>query len=720
MSNASLPWRPLPLDRFLIGVCHYPEQEPRERLVEDAALMAEAGIETVRLGEFAWSVLEPQEGRFDFSLFDEAITTFADHGIDTIFCTPTATPPRWLTHRHPEILRVDSAGQALRHGSRQHVDLAHPIFQEYSRRITRALAEHYRDNPNVCGWQTDNEFNTHFSETHSEAAQSGFRTWLERRYGTIGALNEAWGCAFWNRQYDAFDQVQTPIENRPAAADPSHRLDYRRYLADLTRAFQKDQVDILRATQPRWFVFHNIGRLNDTDLRDFAADVDLMGNDLYPLLRDEFTRIGLGYTQAMQLDAFRGWCGNFIIPEMQQGGGAHPSLATSSPEPGELKRYAMSAVARGADGVIWFRWTTARYGAEAYWMGVLDHDRVPRRRFQELKDTIAELKACRSEVLGTSVDMDVVILAADWTNELAQGTYSLGLPSLIELALPLHHYCYARSIRCGFAAPGDDLSRARIAYVPHLAVWDARWTEPLTRFVAEGGVLVIGARTATRNTENHVLETTAPGVLADLCQVTVSEFGRLPALGAPSILTGGVFQVETMASGRTAESARREHALSVNGGEAVPAAHGYEVLEPGPDAEIIGRWATRFLEGRPAITRRRLGAGSILYLGTYLTHPLVQEVFEPLFAEAGVQPVMAVPPGVEVSTRSGPGRTLTFLQNTTAEGVVVRRDEGDIELDPYGVAVLTARTGGDAADGRSAVVRERAGSSAGARERLRL
>lgn len=692
------PWRPLPLDRFLIGVCHYPEQEPRAQLALDAALMAEAGIETVRMGEFAWSVLEPREGEFEFGLFDEAIATFAAHGIDTIFCTPTATPPRWLTHRYPDVVRADENGRAMRHGSRQHADLTHPIFREHSRRVTKALADHYRDNPHVIGWQTDNEFNTHFSETHSGAAQDAFRIWLARRYGDISVLNEAWGCVFWNRQYDSFDQVETPIEGRPAAADPSHMLDYRRFLADSTRDFQRDQIDILRKVQPRWFVFHNIGRLNDTDLRDFADDLDFLGTDLYPSLRDEIMKAGLGYSQAMQLDAFRGWGGNFLIPELQQGGGAHPTLATPVPEPGELKRFTMSSVARGADGVIYFRWTTARFGAEAYWMGVLDHDRVPRRRFAELKATIAELKSVRKDILGTSVDMDVAILANDWTNEIAQASFGIGLPSLIELSLPLHHHCYLRNLRCGFAAPGDDLSKAKIAFVPHLAVWDERWTRSLTRFVENGGTLVIGARTATRDGNNHVLTSTPPGPLAELCGVKVTEFGRLPAAGASSILSGGVFQVETTASGRTAESARRKHALELGTADPVEAVHGYEILEPTEGTEVIARWTSRFLAGEAAITRRRLGAGSVIYVGTYLTHGLVSKLFEPLFAENGIRPPLDLPPGVEVTTRSARGRHLTFLQNTMAEAVEIALPQRMLLLPAFGTAIL--KSGQEAADER--------------------
>lgn len=700
MSRRVSPQRPLPLDRFLIGVCHYPEQEPREQLARDADLMAQAGIETVRLGEFAWNILEPEEGSFDFSVFDEAIAAFGAQGIDTIFCTPTATPPRWLTFHHPEILRRDENGRAQRHGSRQHVDLTHPLFRDHSRRITRALAEHYRDNPHVIGWQTDNELNTHFSKTHSDAAQEAFRTWLERRYGTIEALNRAWGTVFWNRQYNDFEQVETPVHNLPASADPSHMLDYYRFLADTTRDFHRDQVEILREVKSRWFVFHNIGRLNDTDLRAFGGDVDFMGVDLYPLLRDEITKVGLGYTQAMQLDAFRGWCGNFIVPELQQGSGAHPTLATSTPEPGELKRFAWSSVARGGDGIIWFRWTTARYGAEAYWMGVLDHDRVPRRRYAELKDTISELKAWRERILGTSVDMDVVILAADWTNEMAQNAMSLGLPSLAELALPLHHYCYSRNIRCGFAAPGDDLSGAKIAFVPHLAVWDESWTKSLRRFVEEGGILVVGARSGTRDGNNHVLEHIAPGPLAELCGVVVSEFGRLPASGANGIISGGVFQVEDLGAGAAAESARRPHFIDLGGHQPTQAAYGYEIVEPVDGTEVVARWTSRALAGAAAITRRRLGEGAVIYLGTYLTHPLVAQLFGPLFASLDVRPPLIAPAGVEVTTRTGT-ETLTFVQNTLGEPIELRTPAGVLELEPYGCRIL-AKAAGPQLDGKPA------------------
>jgi beta-galactosidase len=299
--------------------------------------------------------------------------------------------------------------------------------------------------------------------------------------------------------------------------------------------------------------------------------------------------------------------------------------------------------------------------------------------------------------------MDVAILACDWTNEMAQSSFGIGLPSLAELSLPLHHHCYVRNLRCGFAAPGDDLSRVKIAFVPHLAIWDERWTEPLSRFVENGGTLVIGARTATRDARNHVLTQTPPGPLAGLCGVSVAEFGRLPAPGASSILSGAVFQIEATSSGRVAESARRKHALDLGAQDPVEAAHGYEILEPAEGTEVVARWTSRFLAGEAAITRRHQGAGSVIYVGTYLTHALVAQLFDPLFGAAGVRPPLDVPPGVEVTTRSAPGRRLTFVQNTMGEAVEIALPDRKLLLPAYGSTIMRALGSGNDRDRRDAL-----------------
>jgi beta-galactosidase len=685
--TTNTPWRPLPLDRFLIGVAHYPEHESPDCIEHEADLMAEAGVEVARMGEFAWNIIEPRRGEFSFDLFDRVIAALGERGIETIFCTPTATPPRWLTHKRPDILRQDAKGRNMRHGSRQHADIINPYFREESRRITGVLAEHYRDHSHVIGWQTDNELNTHFSESHSAAAAQAFRLWLVRKYGSINELNHAWGTVFWNRQYDDFDQVETPVQNSPAAADPSHMLDYHRFLADTTADFNRDQAEILKAANPDWFVFHNIGRLNDTNLRDFAKDVDFMGVDVYPHLIEEFAKLGLGFAQAMQIDAFRGWAGNFIVPEQQTGFGGQPGFASASPEPGELRRMTFSSIARGADGIIFFRWRTARFGAEAYWMGILDHDGIKRRRFYELKETIAEIKSVRDEILGTCVETDVAIVAADWDNQQAQDSYGLGLPGIMETTIPLHHYLYSHNIGCGFAAPWDDLSRCRLAYIPHLPIWDEAWTDQIDRAVHDGLTLIVGARTGTRDSNNHVLPVTPPGPLAGLCGVKVLEYGRLPAPGAASMVSGANFQVGNIRGGRTSESAKRLQYLQI-GEVPVLASYWYEILEADDGTQVIAYWTSRSLAGNPAITRRRHGKGSVIYIGTYLSGALVDALIAPLLDELDIRAPLAAPPGVEVTVRSGNGRRLTFIQNIGAEPAILSNGAEQIALEGYGCTLL--------------------------------
>ena len=185
--------RPVNFNRFWFGCAYYPEHWDESILQADPKRMHEAGFNVVRMAEFAWTRMEPQEENYDFSLFDTAIERLGKEGVSTILCTPTATPPRWLTVKHPEILRVNSDGVPMEHGSRQHCCHSNSLFRKYSKAITKAMAEHYAGNPNVVGWQTDNEFLCHFSECHCESCQKGFREFLKEKYGDIDKLNSAWG-----------------------------------------------------------------------------------------------------------------------------------------------------------------------------------------------------------------------------------------------------------------------------------------------------------------------------------------------------------------------------------------------------------------------------------------------------------------------------------------------------------------------------------------------
>ncbi len=554
--------------------------------------MQAAGFNVVRMAEFAWDLMEPVEGDFDFALFDQTIARLGERGIDTILCTPTATPPRWLTARHPEMLRVNGANLPMTHGSRQHVDLAHPTFREHSRRITRAMAEHFAGNPHVIGWQTDNEFYCHLDDDHGPATQEAFREYLRRRYdGDIAELNRAWGTQFWAQTYADFDQIETPRPMRPTFLNPGHDLDYRRALSWIATEFQHDQVELLRAANPNWFVFHN-GIFGGIDFHGpFTEDLDFLGYDVYPFF--EKNSALRPATHAFNCDRARAWSGNFLVPEHQAGPGGQAPYFHNNPEPGEMRRMTYATIARGADSLLYFRWRTCRFGAEQYWCGILDHDNVPRRRYDETKQVGEELAKIGPDLLGSHVTFDVGIAMAAYDVREADSTYPQGLPSSQNCGEDVHGVFWKRGFAVGCCHPTDLPDDLKLYVIPQWLLFDPAWVAPLERWVEAGGTLVIGARTATRDLENQIIAATPPGCLASLAGVTVDETGCENDPARIKKIVGDTFETR---------------------GE-----RWYEVLAPADGTETIARWSGRHLDGQPAVTLRNIGQGRVITVGTYLT-----------------------------------------------------------------------------------------------------
>lgn len=659
--------RPTALKRFHYGCAYYPEHWDEETRRLDPERMAAAGVNTVRMAEFAWDLMEPAEGTFDFSFFDAQIARLGAAGISTLLCTPTAAPPRWLTARHPGILRVDAAGVPMQHGSRQHACHANDIFRDYSRRITQAMADHFKDNPHVTGWQTDNELLCHFAECHCEACQQGFVEFLRRRYGNdVARLNQIWGTAFWAQSYERFEDVQTPRPGRPAYVNPAQQLDYYRFISATVTRFQHEQVKILRAANPSWWITHN-GLFAHIDYRgEFTRDLDALGYDCYPMFENDPARRPAG--QAFSLDRARAWSGNFVVPEQQAGPGGQPPYFHDTPEPGEMRKMACVSIARGADSLLFFRWRTCRFGAEEYWCGLLDHDNVPRRRHAEAAQLGRELKTLGPEVLGTSVAVAVAVAAADMEVQDSHATYGLGLPAPDAVAQTVHAAFYNLGYAVGCVHPADDLAGVRLYVVPHWAWFDPAWVPGLRRYVEAGGVLVIGARTATRDVHNNISPDPVPGCVRELAGVTVEEYGR-----------------------QNQPEKRPLHLTFNCCEERVASSLWYEALVPDAGVEVLARWEGRHLSGQPAMTLRRLGRGCVIYVGTYFTAEIMASLAPRLVVQASLQKLWpAAPAGVEVVRRDGPGRRIWFFVNHADAGQV-------IPSTPVGVDLLSgATTGGSA------------------------
>jgi beta-galactosidase len=663
LGNAELSHRrPTRLDRFWFGVVYYPEHWDAATRAKDPQRMKEAGVTIVRMAEFAWDLMEREEGRLDFSLFDQAIAALGQQGISTILCTPTATPPRWLTLKHPEIHRVDANGVAMAHGSRQHACHSSQLFRQYSRAITADMAKHFQGNPHVVGWQTDNEINCHFSECHCSSCQTAFQSFLRRKYDEIGELNRRWGTAFWAQTYDRFEDIPTPRRDKPTYCNPAHELDYYRFISDSIARFQHDQVEILRAHQPNWWVTHN-GCFGHIDYRGlFTKDLDALGYDVYPMFcADHAARAA---QQAWGNDCVRAFSGNFIVPEHQGGAGGQRPYFLDAPDPGEMRRMTWATIARGADSLLYFRWRTCRFGAEEYWLGIIDHDDVPRRRYDELKRVGAEVAVVGPELIGTSVHIDCAVASGDFDAHEAHGTYPLGLPASNEIGSQVHRELFESGHAVGCVHPADDLEGVKLYVVPHWAVFDPAWVGGLERWVSGGGVLVVGARTATRDLDNNVVAQTLPGCLRPLLGVTVEEYGR--------------------------QNRPDQRPLSFAVGDAVVRSElWYEALACDKGTGAFCSWRERHLAGTCAVSHRQIGKGHALYVGTYLTTATWRALQPEIARLAGLQRLWAdAPREVEVARRDAPGRRIWFFMN---------RGEGEAQLPsvPKGTDLLTGKpTGG--------------------------
>ncbi len=668
--------------QFLYGSSYYPEHWDAIIRAGDPELFRAAGWNVVRMGEFAWDLMEPREGVFEFALFDETIERMAAAGIGTILCTPTAAPPRWLTRDHPDVLRVDADGRRQEHGSRQHASHFSPIFREYSRQITRAMADHFRENAHVIGWQTDNEFHCHFREDYSPAAEAAWCEWLRARFGNdIAALNRAWGTAFWAQSYERFEDVVLPRRGRPTQPNPAHWLDYQRFLSDGVADFQHNQVQILRAANPGWFITHN-GIFPAIDYRGrFGGDLDILGYDSYPFFEQDPSARPASH--AFNLDYMRSLRGNFLILEQQSGAGGQGDFYHDKPEPGEMRRLAWASIARGADGLLFFRERSCRFGAEIYWEGVIDHDNVPRRRYREAAQLGEELAGVGPLLLGSKVHVDIGIAGGDFDAQHGHEPVSLGLPSPKNMAEAVHGVFYRAGYAAGIVHPEEVNSDLRLYIVPHLAIFDPAWVLALERFVRSGGTLVVGARTATRDMNGNIVADTLPGVLRELAGVTVGEYGRQ---NRPDL---------------------RPLTMRLEGADTnIPTTLWYEQLEPEArgGTEVLARWSARHLAGAAAITRHALGRGQVIYVGTYLTREFTEAIL-PLLERIGALPSpLSVVTGLEVVERvHADGRKIRFFINQSGYALRAAVPEGacreliadrplesceEFELPPNEVAVV--------------------------------
>ncbi len=652
------------------GVDYYPEQWPKSRWDQDIRLMREAGVNTVRLGEFAWSIFEPEEGRFEFGLFDEVIEKLAGAGIAVILGTPTATPPAWLVAKDPTVLLVRQDGRRVSFGGRREYCFSHQGYREHSLLVVRALADHYGHDPRIIGWQIDNELGHEGSDQcFCEICRGEFANWLKRKYGTLDALNEALGAVFWNQTYSAWDQIPLPWPTI-GQHNPLLRLEHRRFAASQVTSFLKMQVEVLRQRTSGQFVTHNFIQPGPAiDQPAMARELDIVGFDNYPVW-GESSEAPEAWQPALALDFARGFANRpFWIIEQLIGAQGWDVLGYL-PRPGQARLWAAQALGHGAEALIFFRWRSAVFGTEEFCHGVLNHDASPGRRYEEFKAIGKLVKEFEQlAVPGSAGTPEAGRVAFGWWPD---NLWAWQIqPQSRSFSFQKE---FGRFYQAFFALgaeidllPDDRLWQGRklvVSPVPMLMRQEQK--EALRSFVERGGVVVAGFRVGVKDESNRVVESALPGGLEDVFGVKVDDYEALDA--------------------------RQTVNLHLANGDVGAGSVWCDYLLP-TTAEILAAYAGGARPGLGAVTINRFGKGLAYYVGTALDEKTFSFIAKEAMIRAGLEPFV-LPPGVEVrrlALASRSGLPVYMVMNHKPDEVAVNvPGYGEVVGEPYGVQFVGA------------------------------
>ncbi len=637
-----------------LGVCYYPEHWDEATWQPDAERMRDIGLTWVRIGEFAWSRLEPNPGDLTFDWLDRALDTLGNAGLFVMLGTPTATPPKWLVDRYDDLLQVGADGRVRKFGSRRHYCYNSKSYREETERIVTLLAERYGEHEALGAWQTDNEYGCHGTvRCYCQNCEGAFREWLVQRYGTIEALNEAWWNVFWSMEYRSCDEIELP-NLTVTEANPSHSLDFYRFSSDSVVAYNKLQTDILRSRSSLPVSHNAMLYFGDYDVFKLAEDLDILTWDSYPLgmleqsplpdaAKAHYLRVGHPDLISLMHDLYYGAKGQPFWVIEQQPGQVNWARSNPLPAPGAVRLWSHQAFAHGAGVVSYFRWRAANGAQELMHAGLNHHDGTPDRATFEAKEVAAELPQD-----APSVTAEVAILFDYenlWATELQPHAEGWSY-----WALEFSYYSVLRSLglNVAFTHPRRELSGYKVVFAPALHLVDEALAEHLSAYVREGGFLVVGPRSGFKTLSNTV-QAPAPGPLSELMGVAIR-------------------RVDALRPGVT------EHVLL--DGERLPYATWADLLEP-TTAHVLARYETRAYQGAAAVTRNPYGAGACFTLGMWGAAETHANLFGRILGEVGLE-LHPLPEGVR-QTRRGPYR---YAFNFNPEAVGLEEET----LPPYGVA----------------------------------
>jgi beta-galactosidase len=647
------------IDTILYGASYYHEYMPYERLEKDIALMKEAGISVIRLGESTWTSWEPRDGEFQSDWMRRIIDALHGAGITVVLGTPTYSIPPWLYQKHPELLVFQNTEASPSHGEgfltypgrttpgafgpRQNMDITHPVYLRYAERIIRQVVAAFRDHPAVIGFQVDNE--THPPGFPTPHTRQGFVEYLKAKFSTPQRLNEIWGLAFWGQLVQTWDEFP-PIDG---LINPGIKLEWERYQRQTVTDFLAWQAAIVREyMRPDQFVTHNFigGLRTDIDQYAIGRHIDVAAVNPYHDVQDDLD----GHAIALSGDLSRSLRNqSYLVAETNAQTIGWDSRQQQPPYDGQLRLSAYSHVASGANMVAYWHWHSLHYGQETYWKGVLGHDLEPNRIYREVTRIGHELRRVGPELANLRTDNRVAIL---YSLDSFQGIRFMRFSDRVNYMTVLgqmHRALYDLNVGVDFVFPQtEDLSRYRVLLVPPLYVADDQLLQRITTFVERGGHVLMSFKSGFTNEFSTVRWERAPGPLRKAAGFHYQEFSNLRQ---PLALRDDPFRV----------------------GDGNRVSVWAELLVP-ETATPLAFYDHPFFGKYPAITRNTFGQGTLTYEGTYPSAPLRRAVLLDVLKVAGLTgPDQELPARVRVRHgRSGRGKALHFYLNYSGEPQALR------------------------------------------------
>lgn len=660
------PAWPIGLDALGYGGDYNPEQWDDATRTEDIELMKEAGVTIVSLAIFSWAQIEPREGEYDWEWLDVTMDRLHEAGIRVDLATATASPPPWLSRKYPEILPELADGTVLHPGGRQQYRISSPIFRRYAVAMTRRIAERYADHPGLAMWHIDNEIGCHAPHDFSADAEVAFQRWLAERYGTIEALNHAWGTAFWSQRYDSFEEILPP-RTAPTFPNPTQQLDFARYSSDELFSYYRDLRAVLAEVTPHIPCTTNFMVMAGTKAMDYArwmdlaaadqasggAGIDIVSNDHYVIAADPHAERELAFSADHVRSLAKGapW---MLMEHSTSAVNWQPHNRTRTTA--ESHRNTLSHLAHGADALMFFQWRQSRAGAEKYHSAMYPH---AGRESDVWRGTVrlGQILERIGEVRGSRVEARAAIIydyESTWAARLDSHPTSDIDPRL--LAQRFHTALARRGITSDIVRASDDLSGYEVIVVPEVYLVTDDGAANLAAAAARGATVLVSYFSGIVDEHDHVRLGGYPGAFRELLGVRTEEFWALQP---------------------------GEHVTLDDGSQATLWSEKVHVTDP--EVEVLRTFAGGPLDQIPALTRRRVGSGSAWYLATNPSQDGLQKVIDAVVRDSGITPVLPdLPAGVEVTRRRAQnGRSWLFVLN---------HSDTDVTLPVSGQELIEATT----------------------------